>query len=179
MRHLLDLSQAIDRLNRAIGWVASWAVLVACVISAGNAISRYSFSISSNAWLEIQWYLFGVMFLLGAAWTLRVNEHVRVDVFYSRLSSRGRAWVDLVGGILFLMPATVILAIMTWPYFLDSYAIGEMSNNAGGLLRWPIKLVMPIGFSLLALQGVSEIIKNIAVLSGHSELATRYEKPLQ
>lgn len=179
MRYLLALSRAIDGLNIAIGKLASCAVLLACLISAGNAISRYSLSISSNAWLEIQWYLFGAMFLFGAAVTLKNNGHVRVDIFYSRLSPRQAAWLDLVGGILFLMPAVVIIGWMSWPLFADSYAIHEMSSNAGGLPRWPAKLLLPVGFALLALQGLSEIIKRAAVLSGHLELAPKYEKPLQ
>jgi TRAP-type mannitol/chloroaromatic compound transport system permease small subunit len=179
LRYLLALCRAIDRLNAAVGTLASCAVLIACLISAGNAVSRYTFSISSNAWLEIQWYLFGVMFLFGAAYTLKNNGHVRVDILYSRLSPRQAAWLDLFGGILFLMPAVVIIGWMSWPFFLDSYAIREMSNNAGGLPRWPAKFLMPVGFGLLALQGLSEIIKRIAVLSGHLDLAPKYEKPLQ
>lgn len=179
MRYLLALCRAIDQLNAAVGTLASCAVLIACLISAGNAISRYTFSISSNAWLEIQWYLFGVMFLFGAAYTLKNNGHVRVDILYSRLSPRQAAWLDLFGGILFLMPAVVIIGWMSWPFFLDSYTIREMSNNAGGLPRWPAKFLMPVGFGLLALQGLSEIVKRIAVLSGHLDLAPKYEKPLQ
>ena len=179
MRYLLALSRAIDGFNTAVGKLASCAVLLACLISAGNAMSRYAFSISSNAWLEIQWYLFGVMFLFGAAYTLKNNGHVRVDILYSRLTPRQAAWLDLFGGILFLMPAVVIIGWMSWPFFVDSYVIKEMSSNAGGLPRWPAKLLLPVGFGFLALQGLSEIIKRAAVLSGHIELAPRYEKPLQ
>jgi TRAP-type mannitol/chloroaromatic compound transport system permease small subunit len=179
LQHLLALSRAIDRVNAAIGKLASCAVLAACLISAGNAVSRYAFSISSNAWLEIQWYLFGVMFLFGAPYALKINGHVRVDILYSRLTPRQAAWLDLLGGILFLMPAVVIIGWMSWPYFVDSYAIREMSSNAGGLPRWPAKLLLPVGFGFLALQGVSEIVKRIAVLTGRIELAPRYEKPVQ
>lgn len=179
MRYLLALSRAIDGLNTCIAKLATWSVLIACLISAGNAASRYTLSISSNAWLEIQWYLFGVMFLLGAAYTLKVNEHVRVDIIYSRLSPRNQAWIDLLGGILFMMPGIVIIGWMSWPFFVESYAIHEMSSNAGGLIRWPAKLLLPVGFGLLALQGISEIIKRVAVLVGHVELAPKYEKPLQ
>ena len=179
MRLLLGLSRGIDWINARIGRLATWCVLIAVLISAGNAASRYTLSLSSNAWLEVQWYLFSAMFLLGAPYTLKVNEHVRVDVIFGALSPRTQAWIDLIGGILFLMPATVILAWMCWPYFVQSWTIHEMSGDAGGLVRWPVKLLMPVGFALLALQGVSEIIKRIAILAGHGELATKYEKPLQ
>jgi TRAP-type mannitol/chloroaromatic compound transport system permease small subunit len=154
-------------------------VLIACAVSAGNALVRYAFGQSSNAWLEIQWYLFGAIFLLGAAWTLERNEHVRVDIIYGHLSPRAQAWVDLLGGLFFLMPAAAIIAVLSWPFFVESYAIHEMSNNAGGLLRWPVKLLIPIGFALLALQGLSEIIKRIAFLTGEAARGPRYKKSLQ
>ena len=166
MRALLQLSKAIDTLNARAGMLAVWLVLVACVISAGNALMRYGFDLSSNAWLEIQWYLFGGMVMLGAAWTLKLNEHVRVDVLYSRYSERTRLWVDLLGAIFFLLPMTIIILVLSWPIFVDSYRINEYSSDAGGLLRWPVKLLIPAGFLLLALQGVSEIIKRIAFLLG-------------
>jgi TRAP-type mannitol/chloroaromatic compound transport system permease small subunit len=179
VRLLLAGCRAIDWVNTGIGRLASWCVLIACVISAGNALSRYSFSLSSNAWLEIQWYLFAAIFLLGAPYTLKVNEHVRVDIVYGSLSPRGRAWLDLVCGVLFLLPAMAMLTWMCWSFFAKSYAIGEMSNNAGGLPRWPVKLLMPVGFGLLALQGVSEVIKRVAVLVDRADLTQTYEKPLQ
>ena len=179
MNSLLAVSRAIDWLNERVGRLATWCVLISCLISAGNAMIRYTFSESSNAWLEIQWYLFGAMFLLGASYTLKMNEHVRVDIIFGRLSPRAQAWIDLVGGFLFLMPAVVIIGWMSWPFFFESWSIHEMSNNAGGLIRWPVKLLLPFGFGLLALQGVSEIIKRIGFLHGLRDLAPKYEKPLQ
>jgi len=179
MRLLLGFSTAVDRFNTWIGWIANWLVLLSCLISAGNAFTRYSVNMSSNAWLEIQWYMFGGMFLLGAAYTLNRNEHVRVDIVYGNVSTRTQIWIDLLGGILFLLPTTVIIGWLSWPMFFNSWVINEMSTNAGGLLRWPIKIVVPIGFLLLSLQGISEIIKRIAALQGHEELLIKYEKPLQ
>lgn len=179
MNTLLRFSRLVDALNEKIGMVANWLVLAACVISAGNALMRYGFSASSNAWLEIQWYLFAGMVMLGAAATLRRNEHVRVDVFYSRYSERARLWLDLLGGILFLLPMAVIIGWLSWPLFMNSYEIGEVSGNAGGLLRWPVKILVPIGFLLLTLQGLSEIIKRAAALAGRAQVDARYERPLQ
>jgi TRAP-type mannitol/chloroaromatic compound transport system permease small subunit len=179
MHLLLKLSQAIDFLNEKIGLFATWLVLIACVISAGNAMMRYGFNLSSNAWLEIQWYLFGGMVMLGAAHTLRVNEHVRVDVLYSRYSLRTRLWVDLLGGLLFLLPMSIIIGWLSWPLFFNAYDIGETSGNAGGLLRWPVKILIPLGFLLLTLQGLSEVIKRVGALTGHMEMDARYERPLQ
>jgi TRAP-type mannitol/chloroaromatic compound transport system permease small subunit len=179
VKALLALSGIIDAVNERFGRIANWCVLLACLISAGNALVRYGFSDSSNAWLEIQWYLFAAMFMLGAPYTLRMNEHVRVDILYGSVPPKIQLWIDLLGGILFLMPATIIIGWMSWPIFVDSLLTGEMSNNAGGLIRWPVKLLMPLGFGLLALQGLSEIIKRIAALTGHRALITKYEKPLQ
>lgn len=179
MRMLLGFSTAVDKVNTWIGWIANWLVLLSAVISAGNAFIRYSFNMSSNAWLEIQWYMFGAMFLLGASYTLNRNEHVRVDIVYGNVSTRTQIWIDLLGGIFFLLPATIIIGWLSIPMFTNSYAIHEMSTNAGGLLRWPIKICVPIGFALLTLQGISEIIKRIAALQGHEELLIKYEKPLQ
>ena len=179
MGFLLGLSGAIDRLSAWAGRLAAWCVLIACLISAGNALSRYAFGASSNAWLEIQWYLFAAMVLLGAAHTLRVNEHVRVDIVYGALPARGRIWVDLVGGVLFLLPSMAMIGWMSWSYFAESFAIGEMSNNAGGLPRWPVKLLLPLGFALLTAQGLSEVIKRVAVLTGRAQAIPRYGKPAQ
>ncbi len=179
MNALLRIATLIDALNEKFGRIACWLVLIACVISAGNALLRYGFSISSNAWLEIQWYLFGGMVMLGAANTLKTNQHVRVDVLYSRYSERTRLWVDLLGGLLFLLPMAVMIGWLSWPMFANAYTIGEVSSNAGGLLRWPVKLLVPLGFLLLVLQGVSEIIKRAAALAGHTSLDARYERPLQ
>jgi TRAP-type mannitol/chloroaromatic compound transport system permease small subunit len=179
VKALLALSGVIDAVNERFGRVANWCVLLACLISAGNALVRYGFSDSSNAWLEIQWYLFAAMFMLGAPYTLRMNEHVRVDILYGSVSPKVQLWIDLLGGILFLLPATIIIGWMSWPIFVDSFVSGEVSNNAGGLIRWPVKLLMPLGFGLLTLQGISEIIKRIAALTGHRALIAKYEKPLQ
>ena len=179
MNALLRTAALIDALNEKTGRIACWLVLMACVISAGNAMLRYGFSISSNAWLEIQWYLFGGIVMLGAANTLKTNQHVRVDVLYSRYSERTRLWVDLLGGLLFLLPMVVMIGWLSWPMFANAYAIGEVSSNAGGLLRWPVKLLVPLGFLLLALQGISEIIKRIAALCGRTSLDANYERPLQ
>ena len=179
MNVLLKFSSLIDALNEKIGLAANWLVLCACVISAGNAVMRYSFSLSSNAWLEIQWYLFAGIVMLGAANTLRINGHVRVDVLYSHYGERARLWLDLLGGILFLLPMAAIIGWLSWPLFMNSYAVGEISGNAGGLLRWPMKILIPLGFLLLTLQGVSEIIKRAAALTGHAGLDASYERPPQ
>jgi TRAP-type mannitol/chloroaromatic compound transport system permease small subunit len=176
---LLALSRAIDRLNEQFGYVANWMVLLACLISAGNAFSRYLFSMSSNGWLEIQWYMFAAMVLLGGPYTLKMNEHVRVDLIYGMVSERTRIWIDIIGGLLFLLPICVILTYFTWPWFVDSWKLGEVSTNAGGLIRWPVKLLMPVGFALMALQGISEIIKRVAALEHIIDIEFKYEKPLQ
>jgi TRAP-type mannitol/chloroaromatic compound transport system permease small subunit len=170
MGALLSLSRSIDALNERIGRLAIWLVLVATLVSAGNAVVRYGLNTSSNAWLEIQWYLFGLIFLLGAGYTLKHNGHVRIDVIYGRLGPRARAWVDLLGGVLFLLPMSGLIAWLGWEFFLASYEVNEGSPDAGGLLRWPIKLAVPLGFALLWLQGVSEVIKRAGVLRGDVEL---------
>ena len=179
MKSLLKLAHAIDRLNEKIGRIAVWAVFVSCMVSAGNATIRYLFDTSSNAWLELQWYLFAVTVMLGCAYVLKVNEHVRVDVIYGRLSGTRKAAVDLFGMIFFLMPAALLILWMSWPWFLDSYVHNEMSSNAGGIVRWPVKLTVPLGFALLSLQGLSEIIKRVAFLKGDYAMDTHYERPLQ
>jgi TRAP-type mannitol/chloroaromatic compound transport system permease small subunit len=167
---LLALARLIDALTERIGRLVIWLVLVATLISAGNALARYALGESSNAWLEIQWYLFGAMFLLAAGYTLKHNGHVRIDILYNRFGARGQAWIDLVGGLLFLLPMAILLAWLAWPMFLDAWLSHEMSPDAGGLVRWPVKLLLPLGFGLLALQGVAEIIKRVGVLSGHLTL---------
>ncbi len=179
MHRWLDISKGIDRCSAVFGQLASLLVLLACLISAGNASSRYLFSAGSNAWLEVQWYMFAAIFLLGAPHTLRLNEHVRVDLLYAGASERHRLRVDIFGLVLFLLPATVILAWMTWPFFMDSWLRNEYSSNAGGLIRWPVKILMPIGFILLTLQGISELVKRIAAMKGLYEGETKYERPLQ
>jgi TRAP-type mannitol/chloroaromatic compound transport system permease small subunit len=176
---LLKLSGVIDRINEKIGFVANLLVLLSCVISAGNAMSRYAFNLSSNAWLEVQWYMFAVVVMYGASYTLRRNEHVRVEIFYLMLSERGQLWLDLICTALFLVPICLLLAYLSWPFFMLSYHDNEISGNAGGLLRWPIKFVLPSGFVLLALQGVSEIIKRIAAIQGLAQVDAKYERPVQ
>lgn len=179
MNGLLRIAHGIDWLNEKVGRLAVWAVLISCLVSAVNASLRYLISSSSNAWLELQWYLFGVIVLLGAPFVLKVNEHVRVDVIYSRLEPRRQALVDLFGMVFFLMPAAVLLVWMSWPWFVDSFVHNEMSSNAGGLIRWPVKLLLPVGFFLLMLQGLSEVIKRVGYLRGAYAMDTHYQRPLQ
>ncbi|HEX8662575.1 MAG TPA: TRAP transporter small permease subunit [Beijerinckiaceae bacterium] len=179
MKALLAFSRAVDRLSGAAGYVADWLVLFACLVSAGNAAIRYLFSYSSNGWLEIQWYMFGALVFLGASHTLRMNEHVRVDLVYSSVSDRARLWIDTIGFVVFFLPVTIYLTWLSIPFFKTSLLSGEYSSNAGGLILWPIKLVIPLGLALLTLQGFSELIKRIAALEGEVKLDTHYEKPLQ
>jgi TRAP-type mannitol/chloroaromatic compound transport system permease small subunit len=179
LKYLIALSRLIDAVNDRLGTLANWLVLAACLISAGNAMSRYAFDLSSNAWLEVQWYLFAAMVLFGASYTLRLNEHVRVDIIYTHLSERGKEWLDLVGTALFLVPSMLVIAYYSWPFFMQSWAVREISGNAGGLIRYPVKFIIPLGFTLVALQGVSEIIKRIAALRGDVRYVTRYERPVQ
>jgi TRAP-type mannitol/chloroaromatic compound transport system permease small subunit len=177
---LLPLTKIIDRLSEAAGIIATLLVLLACVVSAGNAVSRYLFSISSNAWLEIQWYMFAGTVLLGAAETFRRNEHVRVDLIYGSVSHRTREWIDLLGGVVFLMPMCIIMIYFTWRVFVQSWMLNEMSSSAGGLIRWPVLLLLPLGFALLLLQGLSEIVKRGASLSGGEDVEEiEYQAPLQ
>ncbi len=160
----LRLSAGIDRLNTAIGKSAYWLILVAVLVSAINAIVRKAFDVSSNAWLELQWQLFGAVFMLCAAYTLLKNEHIRIDIVNSRLPKRVRDWIDLLGHLLFLMPFVLLMIYDGWPFFVTSWNQNEQSLNAGGLPQWPAKFLIPLGFFLLFLQGVSEIIKRIAVM---------------
>jgi len=178
LKFLLFVCNLIDAANERLGRVANWLVLLACLISAGNAFTRYGFNLSSNAWLEIQWYMFAYIVMLGASYTLKRNEHVRVDIFYGMLSTRGQVWLDVVGGILFLLPAMTLMAWLAWPLFAESWRIGETSTNAGGLIRWPMKIIIPIGFALVSLQGLSEIIKRIGYLRGEYNMDVHYERPL-
>ncbi|WP_227817165.1 TRAP transporter small permease subunit [Nitrogeniibacter aestuarii] len=157
----------IDWVTDHVGRYAIWLLLGAVVISAGNAISRYAFSASSNAMLEVQWYLYSAVFILGAGYTLLKNQHVRIDLVSNRISAKARNWVDVIGLAVFLIPVAVMIAWMSWPGVVDSYQMGEMSSNAGGLIRWPVRLLIPVGFWLLALQGFSELIKRLAFLTGH------------
>ncbi len=182
MGPFLAFSRAMDKVSGAFGWVADWMVLLSCLISAGNAAVRYTLNYSSNAWLEVQWYLFAGIVMLGASYTLVRNEHVRVDLVYGALGQRGKLWVDVFGIILFLLPAMMLLTWMTWPFFLDAFLRGEQSSNAGGLIRWPVKILMPLGFLLLTLQGIAELIKRIALLRGiqpAGEVVVEYVRPEQ
>ena len=179
LKSLLRCAHAIDWLNLKAARVAVWLVLLACLISAGAAFARYAFNVGSNAWLEIQWYMFAAMVMLGAAYTLKVNEHVRVDMFYGSLSARGKAKLDLAGLVVFLMPGMLLLAWLSWSFFTASWQIDEMSSSPGGLVRWPAKLMLPLGFALVALQGVAEIIKRVAYLRGEYEMDLHYGRPLQ
>ncbi|NBE07269.1 TRAP transporter small permease subunit [Paragemmobacter ruber] len=166
MRGLLGLSSIIDRVNEVIGRTMGWLILIAVLVSATNAVIRKLFSVSSNAWLELQWYLFGAAFLLAAAYTLRDNGHVRIDVLYGRVSERTRQWIDLLGHLFFLMPFSVLMVVYLVPYTVQSYTSGEVSTNSGGLIIWPAKALMLVGFVLLTVQGISEIIKKIAIMQG-------------
>ena len=166
MRSLLAVSRAIDAINQAVGRTLIWLVLAMVLLSAGNAASRYLFSISSNAWLELQWYLYAAVFLLCAGYTLLHNGHVRIDILSSRLSARANAWIDIFGALFFLLPVSLYLIWLSWPMFANAWSSGEVSSNAGGLIRWPARLLIPVGFFLLSLQGISELIKRATFLSG-------------
>ena len=179
MKPFLTFSTWIDALNDGFGVIAKWAVLAACLISAANAGVRYAFNVSSNAYLEIQWYLFAGIVMLGASQVLRLNEHVRVDVLYGRYSSRTKVWIDLFGLVFFLLPVMVMMGYLSWPLFIGMYNSGEMSSNAGGLIRWPVVLLIPLGSGLLVLQGLSEIIKRVAWLNHKLDMDMHYERPLQ
>jgi TRAP-type mannitol/chloroaromatic compound transport system permease small subunit len=163
---MLKICRLIDTANERIGRTAYWLVLVAVIISSGNAVVRYLLNASSNAWLEIQWYLFSCIVFLCSGYVLLRNEHVRLDIFSSRMSGRVRGWIDILAGVFFLLPLCLVVGILSWPMFIESYVRHEVSGDAGGLLRWPVKLLVPVGFFLLAAQGVSEIVKRIAFLAG-------------
>ena len=166
MRSLLRFSQGIDALNGWVGRNVAWLGLIAVLVCTANAVARYAFNIGSNAWLELQWYLNAAVFLLVAGYTFNRNEHVRIDVIAGRLSARVQAWIEIVCSILFLLPTVIIIAWYSWPSLVNSIAIGEYSSDPGGLIRWPVRLLIPVAFSLLALQGISEIIKRVAFLRG-------------
>nr|WP_210280542.1 TRAP transporter small permease subunit [Phyllobacterium endophyticum] len=163
---LLALSRTIDRINELIGRYVAWLIFLAVIVSAGNAVVRKTFNMSSNSWLELQWYLFGGAFMLAAAYTLQQNEHIRIDIVYGAFSRRVQHWIDLFGHVVFLMPFVILMIFYFIPYVRLSYNSGEVSSSAGGLILWPAKLVLLIGFVLLAMQGISEIIKKIAVIRG-------------
>jgi len=166
MKLLLALSRGIDALNERVGRVVLWLILVMALVSATNAMFRYLLNLSSNAWLELQWYLFAAVFLLCAGYTLLHDEHIRIDVVASRLSRRTQVWIDIFGTVFFLLPMSTFILWLSWPMFANAWVSQEMSSNAGGLIRWPARLLIPAGFLLLSLQGVSELIKRIAFLRG-------------
>ena len=166
MNPLLRFSRFIDLANERIGKASSWLILAAVLICTGNALVRYTINLSSNGWLEIQWYLNSAMFLLVAAYALKRNDHVRIDVIAGRLSPRVQAWIDIVGSLLALLPVVLIIIWYSGPTLVNSFNIGETSSDPGGLIRWPVRLLIPLAFSMLALQGVSEIIKRVAFLKG-------------
>lgn len=179
MKPWLAFATLVDQLTLRFAQLATWLVLITCLISATVAFARYGLSIGSNAFLEIQWYLFGALVMLGAPFVLKVNEHVRVDILYGRLSNRGKATLDLLGFIFFLLPTTVLLMWLGWKFFHLSWVGNEMSSNPGGLVRWPAKVVQPLGFALLTLQGLAEIIKRVAYLRGELQMDAHYERPVQ
>ena len=179
MSGLLKFALGMDWVSDKFGKLASWTVLLAALISAANAFVRYGFDWSSNSFIEIQWYLFAYMVMVGAPIVLKLNEHVRVDLIYGKLKGNRPVYVDLFGLVFFLMPVMTMMAWLSWPYFLRTFVSGEMSQNAGGLIRWPAVLALPLGFALMWLQGLAEIIKRVAYLSGDYQMDTHYEKPLQ
>lgn len=166
MNSLLGFSRFVDRWNERFGHLLYWLILLTVLISAGNAVVRKAFNWSSNGLLEIQWYLFAAVFLLGAGYTLLRNEHVRIDVIAGRLSKRAQAWIDIIGTIFFLLPMAIVIGYLAWPLFLDAFRRNEVSTNAGGLIIWPARLLVPVGFAILVIQALSELVKRIAFLRG-------------
>lgn len=166
MKALLQFSRLIDTISEAVGRAAIWLVMIVVLISAGNAISRFAFNLSSNAMLEIQWYLFSAIFLFCAAYVLKKNEHIRIDVIAGRLSERAQNWIDVFGILVFLLPMALMIAYLSWPVFMNAWHSGEGSPSPGGLIRWPVRLLLPVGFALLILQAFSELIKRFAFLTG-------------
>ena len=179
MSALLKLALGVDWISERLGRLAAWAVLLAALISAGNAFIRYGLDISSNGWLEIQWYLFAVTVMMGAPIVLKLNEHVRVDIIYAKLKGNLPVYIDLFGLVVFLLPVMGLLAWLSYPLFVKMLVSHEMSSNAGGLIRWPAMLMLPAGFALMFLQGLSEVIKRVCHLRGLYEMDTNYEKPVQ
>ena len=179
MKALLRFTRYIDALNDSVAVIAAYFVLLACLVSGANATIRYALSVGSNAWLELQWYLFAGIVMLGTAKVLRVNGHIRVDIIYGGRSSRAKAIIDVLGLSVFLVPTALLMMYLSWPFVLDSYLSQEMSSNAGGLIRWPFKVLLPVGFALLAIQGAAEIVKRIAYLRGELQMDTHYDRPLQ
>lgn len=179
MHQLLRFARVLDVVSEQCARLAAWFVLVSCLISAAVAFARYGLSVGSNAFVEIQWYLFAAIVMLGASFVLKVNEHVRVDIFYGRLSPERKVMVDIFGLAVFLLPTTIVMTWLSWKFFQASWAVAETSPNPGGLLRWPAKFLLPLGFALLTLQGLAELIKRVAHRLGVVSIGTEYEKPLQ
>ena len=179
MSALLKFALVVDWINDRFGKLGAWAVLISAMICAGNAFVRYGLDMSSNGWLEIQWYMFAVTVMLGAPFVLKVNEHVRVDLIYGKLKGNWPVYIDIFGMVFFLLPVMIMLLYTSWPFFMRAFISNEMSQNAGGLIRWPAILMLPLGFSLMILQGLSEIIKRVAYLQGKFTMDTHYEKPIQ
>jgi TRAP-type mannitol/chloroaromatic compound transport system permease small subunit len=163
---LLAFSRSVDRLNEAVGKSTIWLILIVVLISAGNAVFRYAFDWSSNGLLEIQWYMFSAIFLLCAGYVLYKNEHIRIDVIAGRMSPRAQNWIDVFGIVAFLLPMVVLTMYLSWAVFMNAWVSGETSPNPGGLVRWPVRLLLPVGFFLLLLQGLSELVKRLAFLTG-------------
>ena len=176
---MLGFARLMDRVSDFFARICAVFIFASAMISAGNAILRYAFGLSSNAWTEIQWHLFGAAVMLGAAQVLRLNEHVRVDVLYGQLSNRKKAMIDITGMIVFMIGMCVVNLWLSWPFFYQKFVGGEMSGNAGGLILWPIAMMLPMGFALLGLQGVAEVIKRVAWLRGQYDMDLHYEKPVQ
>jgi TRAP-type mannitol/chloroaromatic compound transport system permease small subunit len=179
MQLWLKCSNAIDQISEKLGTLAAWTVLLSALISAGNAFVRYGLDISSNGWLEIQWYLFAATVMIGAPMVLKRNEHVRVDLVYGSIPSKVQVYIDLLGLVFLLLPVMSYMAWLSWPLFIRMLDSGEVSSNAGGLVRWPAMMLLPVGFSWVSVQGLSEIIKRIAHLRGVIVMDTHYEKPVQ
>ena len=179
MTAFLKFATGMDWLSERFAQIASYTVLLSAMICAGNAFIRYGIDWSSNGLLEIQWYLFAWMVMVGAPYVLKVNEHVRVDVLYGLYSGRVQAWIDLIGIVCFMLPSMAVMIYYAFPLFIKMYVSGEVSNNAGGLIRWPAMLLLPLGFSLLFIQGISEAIKRIAWLQNMIQADFHYERPLQ
>lgn len=176
---LLRLLHLIDWVTDKLAHFSAVAVTAAALISAGNAFVRYGLDITSNGWLEIQWYLFAATVMLGSPFVLKANEHVRVDILYGKLKGYGPVFVDIFGLIFFMMPLCITMVYLSWPLFMKMYLSGEMSNNAGGLIRWPAMLLLPVGFSILFIQGFAEMIKRVLYIAGIIKLDVHYEKPVQ
>ncbi len=174
MQPLLPIARVIDSVNEVIGKAVMWLILVAVLVSAGNAVIRKAFNMSSNSWLELQWYLFGAAFMLASAYTLKQNEHIRIDIFYGSRTRRTQHWIDLFGHVFFTLPFVVLMAWMLIPYTWNAYSIGQISTNSGGLIIWPARALLAAGFILLVFQAISEIIKKIAVMRGEMEDPTPF-----